>query len=406
MKILWIPSTCPVPVDSGGKLALFNRIKYIGERHEVYLIAQSNKLLEKDHLVLKKICKKYSLIPLRSIRKTDYIKWMLSGKSVNVERRKNKEVTNEIRNYLRNNNFDVICIDVPMAGIVLEPLWDIISNTKVIINQHNIEFANVYSKVKNQDVSLLMKLYALIESRRLYQWEKKFYKKPQIAGHIFVTKEDEALFRKSFNEVEKQNLLYCQPAISMIREKVNNILSELRNKKNIVFIAAFDYPPNIDGAVWFVENVYPYIRKNSNEVRLLLVGRNPNSKILKLQNDSITVTGTVPDVSPYFELADIFINPIFYGGGVKIKLIQAGFYGKPVVSTSFGCYGSVYEHEKEILVTDNPKQFAKYCIDILENPSKYIQITKNFEEATENNYSYESTGKKYEKSLLNLIGQK
>ena len=404
MKILWIPGRCPVPIDTGGKYSLFNRIKYMNQRHEIYLVVPGGKLTKEDEKTLSKVCRKISIVEEKHISTLEYIKCLMSNRSINVERRKNADVTEKVKEYLLNYDFDIICLDVPMTEVVLEPIIELIGDLPIILNQHNIEFLCIKSKKDIAGVNPIMKLYALVESSRLYRWEQKLYSSGIISGQIFVTKEDLKLFKDSFPINSNIKYLYCPPIVNLdSRSEDYKKPYEMENGKNIVFIAAFDYFPNIHGAVWFVKEVFPLVKKGNKLARLLLVGKNPSDKVKKLAREDVIVTGTVHAVEPYIKHADVIITPIFFGGGIKIKLIQAGAYGKPVVSTSFGAYGSVYENKKDILIADDPKLFAKFCLNILENPEEYRDMSRNFLRTTRENYSYESAGKRFEEMIIEVL---
>ena len=405
MNILWIPATCPFPVDSGGKYVVYNRIKYLSDANNIYLIAKCNNINSECTQIADELCSDYSLIPLQKKSKLKYLLYFLIGKSVNVEKHKSTLVTNTIKEYLDKYKIDLINIDVPMAYAPFEKIRNVIRNIPIIINQHNIEFSCVKSKAYTKGVNVFIKLYAIIESRRLKKWEEKLYKKNNIEAQVFLTNEDKNLFQKTFGYFEKQKYYFCPPAVDLSIENINSegIAKKLSNKKNIVFSASFDYPPNIHGAMWFAEKVFPIICKKIRDIRLILVGRNPDEKIKSLESEYIMVTGSVESVVPYCLAADVIINPIFFGGGVKIKLIQAGVYNKPLVSSSFGAYGSAYKNIQDILISDEPFEFAQLCIDAIINPSKYSEMIESFRKTTIDNYSYESTGKKYEHFIKESI---
>ena len=362
MNVLWLTTRCPFPVDNGGKNSIANRMKYVAKRHNIYLITQSEEVTKEVNKELKKICKDYALVPPR---KKNYIKWFLTG-SVNVAKYKNVLVTEAIEKFIAKYKIDLINVDSVMAAVALAPIWDSLKDIKIVINQHNIDSDCVRSKIHTRGISLLKKIYSLVESSRLEAWERKFYKKCNVDAQIFVSEEDLKFLKNNFKIEEKTRLIYSPPIVidsAAIRNELGEEGILFENGKNIVFPAAFDYGPNIHGCIWFVESVYPQIRKKVDGVRLILAGRNPDKRICNLSCEDIIVTGTVPDISPYFILADLLVIPIFFGGGVKTKLIEAGAYGKPVVSTSSGAKGSIYK--EEIIVTDDPEEFALYCIDVL-----------------------------------------
>jgi hypothetical protein len=56
-------------------------------------------------------------------------------------------------------------------------------------------------------------------------------------------------------------------------------------------------------------------------------------------DQNIIYAGFVDDISIYFKGADVFINPVSYGGGIKTKLVEALGYNLNAVSTSNGAIG-------------------------------------------------------------------
>jgi hypothetical protein len=54
---------------------------------------------------------------------------------------------------------------------------------------------------------------------------------------------------------------------------------------------------------------------------------------------NIIYAGFVDDIIPYFKGADIFINPVIDGGGIKTKLVESLGYNINVVTTSNGAIG-------------------------------------------------------------------
>lgn len=399
MNILWIPNFCPFPSDCGGKVVISHRMKYVAEKHNIYMITQSDGIDQESIHELESICKDYKLVDFLNGGKVKYIKWALHG-PINAGRYSNPEITKAVKNFLEQYHIDLINLDLPMCASALFPIWKQIENIPIVVNQHNIEYKNVLSKVKVKGVSIPMRFYALLESRRLYLWEQRLYKKKNVIGHIFLTQEDLDLFTASFKETNSK--LLVSPMGTDRADESNEITLYSDDRPNIVFSAAYNYKPNIHGALWFVREVFPLIKEKCNNARLILVGREPVQEIRELVTEDIVVTGTVPTVKPYFSIASIFIIPIFYGGGVKTKLIEAGVYEKPVISTSAGARGTSYQNKVDLLIADDAHQFAEACVDAICNPDKYLLMTKHMKYVTETQYLWESIGNKYVKSLEEL----
>jgi len=63
------------------------------------------------------------------------------------------------------------------------------------------------------------------------------------------------------------------------------------------------------------------------------------------------------------------ITPIRYGGGTRIKILEALAHAKAVVSTSAGAEGLDVEPGRHLLIADSPSQFAQACLKLIRNPS-------------------------------------
>jgi glycosyltransferase involved in cell wall biosynthesis len=136
------------------------------------------------------------------------------------------------------------------------------------------------------------------------------------------------------------------------------------DKFNILWAGGFGWGPNSEAAAWFQKEIWPLVKKNcSLPMEVHFVGGDP-PQLLSEAHDGreIFVHGFVPDIKSFYENADAFIVPIRWGGGVRIKIIEALNRGIPVVSTSKGCEGLPVENGKNILVGDTPETFAESLI--------------------------------------------
>jgi hypothetical protein len=110
----------------------------------------------------------------------------------------------------------------------------------------------------------------------------------------------------------------------------------------------------------------------------MIVGRNPSKEVIKLQHmfNNIFIFADVESLHPFYKIADLVVIPLFNNAGVKIKLIEALKYQKKVVSRPEGVYGSGLS---EIIPSgDTPEEFAKKCVEVLDNNINYNEILDIF----------------------------
>jgi glycosyltransferase involved in cell wall biosynthesis len=130
------------------------------------------------------------------------------------------------------------------------------------------------------------------------------------------------------------------------------------------------YPPNADGIRWFTQEVFPLVRDHIPKATLTIVGKNPPADFLQLQEQFpgvISVTGYVPDLTPYMEKAAIMVVPVRAGGGMRVRILEAFARGLPVVTTTIGLEGIDARPGEEVLVADTPADFADTVTRLLKD---------------------------------------
>jgi glycosyltransferase involved in cell wall biosynthesis len=159
---------------------------------------------------------------------------------------------------------------------------------------------------------------------------------------------------------------------------------------HILHIGTMYWPPNIDGILWFIRQVYPHIRAGRPNVTFDVVGARPPQEILSLGGDGtgINVTGYVEDPTPYLEQTGVMVVPLRAGGGMRVKILNALAQGLPIVSTSLGCEGIAVTNDKNILIADSSQDFAEAVLRLLENPDFAAQLGQNGRHLAEQQYDY------------------
>ncbi|MDH3730740.1 MAG: glycosyltransferase family 4 protein [Acidimicrobiia bacterium] len=130
---------------------------------------------------------------------------------------------------------------------------------------------------------------------------------------------------------------------------------------SILWLGGFDWPPNTEGMVWFMNEVWPRFRQLAGDVptELHIVGRHPPDEIQRFDGtDQIAVHGYVSDVAMWKDGADALIAPLLSGSGVRVKIVEALAAGLPVVSTPKGREGLPVEDGAELLVAEDAEGFA------------------------------------------------
>ncbi|MDX2048201.1 MAG: glycosyltransferase [Chitinophagaceae bacterium] len=139
--------------------------------------------------------------------------------------------------------------------------------------------------------------------------------------------------------------------------------------KIILFNGTLDYEPNANAVRLIVNTLVPLLlQKNNTAFKVIVCGRNIYSgfeDLQQLKHECYINAGLVEDIEPYFLAADVFINPVLEGGGIKVKVMEALAYNVPVVSTESGARGISLQLAGEKLKLVKDGDWEEFCRQII-----------------------------------------
>jgi hypothetical protein len=95
----------------------------------------------------------------------------------------------------------------------------------------------------------------------------------------------------------------------------------------LVFLSGGN-PFNLNGIRWFVNTVWPSIQFRFSDAKLLIGGSICSSLGDLSCIDGVELQGLVDDPASFYAQADVAINPVYQGTGIKIKTFEAVSYDK------------------------------------------------------------------------------
>ncbi len=139
--------------------------------------------------------------------------------------------------------------------------------------------------------------------------------------------------------------------------------------------------------------------------KLTIVGNGPPEEIRSIgqKDKDVIVTGFVEDIKPYYLKASVFVAPLFVGGGLIQKILDALAAGIPVVTTSIGNEGIDAVPDKEILIADDAEEFANKVILLLKDKGISQSISENGKAFVQNKFAWDGVIQKLEDEYKRLI---
>ena len=165
------------------------------------------------------------------------------------------------------------------------------------------------------------------------------------------------------SDTERQYLHAREPGASVFT--VGNIhrpaqgLPGFSERAGLLFVGNFLHLPNVDGLLWFLDEIWPLLHEDIRAVGLEVVGHHPPEAVFRSAATGVIIRGWVPDIEPLLRSARLSIAPLRYGAGVKGKVGEAWSFGLPVVATTIGLEGMIEPGNPACLAGDTPAEFVR-----------------------------------------------
>ena len=171
-----------------------------------------------------------------------------------------------------------------------------------------------------------------------------------------------------------------------------------KEPRTLVFHSHLGYPPNIEAALEFADDIFPRVRVEFPDAVFHLVGASPVEKIQQLATrPGIRISADLPDLRAAVCSAEVYVCAIRHGTGLKSKMLEAMAMRMPIVAYHPGStVGIDCVYGRHLLAAETPEQFAAHVLDLLRHPEKAERIAQAGRELVEKKYSWESRARAYE----------
>ncbi|WEK19175.1 MAG: glycosyltransferase family 4 protein [Candidatus Pedobacter colombiensis] len=259
---------------------------------------------------------------------------------------------------LKNNQYDYVFINYASWASLIE-------NNKHIANAQTVLDTHDFLTAQNQykfDIGASFKE----EIRRLSLFSKV----------LAISIEEQYLFSQfCWNEICLAPMMIGAPA--------PNPTPVADRKFDLIYIASRN-PHNIEAANWFISKVYPLLPQSLN---ICIIGQ--ITTYIKGNHPNITLIPFAEDLRTYYHQSKIAICPMLSGTGTKIKVIEALSYHLPIVCNTRGIDGLINKTNNGCLVSDQPEEFSRHIINLLQQTNTYEKQSLFAKEAFESGYEQE-----------------
>jgi polysaccharide biosynthesis protein PslH len=362
MRILWVKANKLLPVSSGGDIRSYNIARQLSARHELtflsYYDGQTDAAYEHElerHFA-GAICASTGKKARSGLaRGFDYLSRLPKVEPYAVGRFASTGVRKQLETWFQEQRFDVAVCDFLDAAVNFPKK----PGVPTVLFQHNVE-SEIWRRHAEATSNPIRRAMYKMEFAKMLRYEQ------EIVGRychvIAVSEHDKSLMT---NWVEASRITVVPTGVDLDQYQPAETPSPAGPL--IMFVGAMDWEPNIDAVEYFCGEIWPLVQSQVATAKFCIVGRNPDRRVQKLASQSVEITGTVPSVGGHLRQAATVIVPLRIGGGTRLKIYEAMAMGKAVVSTSVGAEGLDVHHGRDIVLADNPRDFAGAIVMFLED---------------------------------------
>ena len=395
--LLVLAHRLPYPPNRGDKIRSFHLLRWLSERYHVYLGTFYDDPDDAQYIdVLKPFVKQVYALPLslplwRKVQKTASA--VATGQPVTLTCFNASAMHNWVAQTCRE-------IQIESALAICSSMAPYLMNDGLTLKHRVIDFIDLDSdKWRQYQSQFRWPMSALYrrEHKRLLAYEQQIAQ--TFDHHFFVSPQELQLFGSLTaqqyeakgsvvaNGIDSDYYQPCQascPAAEALHQS-------LKHQRFIVFTGTMDATANIESVEWFLEHVWPSVKRDFPDLIFYVVGNKPTTKVLSWQaSGSVVVTGGVADVRPYLQYSQLAVAPMRLARGVQNKVLEAMAMAKPVSLSQRAAEGLRLPDEQKKRVAISAEQMVESIAELLTKPQLAKKIGETNRIWVQQKYSWAS----------------
>ena len=393
MKILVISTWFPFPPDNGSKARTYNLLRHLGARHTLDLLALSQSERDTNYLdEVRQFCRRIALFPEPKFhpRKLRSYLGFFSPTPRYFQAHHCRELESLSTIWTQEESYNVVLAVTLGAG----PYAAKLDVPFRVLDQHNIESQVIKRECRNGR-SILRRL------RYAPTWIKAEGFERAVARRFdaitVVSEQERGLMEGLLGDGHGKEICVVPNGID---PGLLEYQPPMREEAVLLFTGALTYKPNYDAAVRLCEDILPAVRTRFPHARLRITGGFEGVDVSGLADTpGVELTGYVEDIRPVVASASVLVVPLHFGGGTRLKILEAMALGTPVVSTPIGAEGLEVQDGVHILLGETTTELADRTSRVLADPDWAVKIAGNARELVKEHYQWPMIAGRFERVL-------
>jgi len=404
MKVLFVTNEIPSPTGGGMPIRDYNLLRILSCDYEFTLLCFSYDSQETEGAKrnqLHGICKDVHIVPYpktntddNRLRKLDVIERSLNPRPWMSRALTPQTFVSHFHQLTSSGDFDIVHANHIEMGILLH---------HAATARHVLGIEMLAPKARRLatiEGKRVRRLFLRLEEAKLRRYERQLCN--QVDLWTMASEQERQLV---------QALCAHRPAVAIpngVDTSLYNpdlVVPRSATDNSLLFVGSLAYAPNSDAVRYFSQSCWPRLKADLPQLRWRIIGRNPSNDILDLAQTGagIEVTGWVDDIRPYLQQGLALVVPLRSGGGTRLKILEAMAAGMPVISTSIGAEGLNVTNGDNILLADEPSDFADAVLRVFLDKDLARSLSENGRRLVESQYDWRIIARKLDDAYQSLF---
>lgn len=359
-RLLFLTSQLPYPPVSGGTIKSWRLLKHLSNSFEVTLFTllkgndAENYSGMLGEIALHRASEGFPIA--RGRTPWNFLRSLIASPTLNVFRNNTEGMSKAVGRALKDN--DLVLVD----HLEVFPYVADAAEIPVVLHEHNAEFV-MWERSRSVARNILERIVLAIESKRVRRFEVQACKRSDL---VLAAPNDQIELAKAGAPTDRFHTTYHLGDDSGLHAPA---LQFEEASNNLLYIGTLSWPANADGLLWFLTEVWPTLRAQHPSLTLDIIGRGAEEGLRNAvaNAEGTVLRGFVEDLEPYYKKSKVFIAPLRFGSGTKVKVITAMNRGLPCVTTTIGVEGLDLIPATEIMLANDVAGTTQHISRLIED---------------------------------------
>jgi polysaccharide biosynthesis protein PslH len=390
-KVLFITTQLPYPPVSGGVIKSWKLCEMLAEHYDlgVACLLKNNDAEHISSFREKVSLKDFLSFELQVPRTPiNLLKANLMGIPLNLFRNRSKDFRAQIAGIA--GDYDVLFIDhYEMYQYVPKNYTG-----RVVLHQHNCEYL-LWERFGELEQNAIKKFALFNQAWHIRKYEKKICKS---ANAILAAPNDKEELVKIGAPSGKFYNTYHLGDTEWLQAEA---LSFEKTEQALFFVGTLTWEANVDGLIWMLKEVWPLAKMQLPDLQFYIVGKHPDTRLVDLVShmNGVHLEGFREDLEPYYQRCRVFVAPLRFGSGIKVKVMNALYRGIPTITTSIGAEGLQVVRTEHIWIAETPQQWVDGITTLMEDKGVWERISSNSRQLAATHYTWGSVMEKVREAV-------